>query len=71
MRTKTDIKIVNEFTDDHILCCRVKYMENDKVRKRKIMWCGWEGLAACKYANDSDAAYANFEKILGHNICIL
>jgi hypothetical protein len=47
-----EFKTIHTFTDDHILCC-----EGEIDGKSFILWCcDWEGLAAMKYANESDNA---------------
>lgn len=67
-RTKTDIRIFGEpWTDDGVLCMNVDFLEEGKRTARELLWCGWEGVAAAKYANDSDKAYRDFEETLKAN----
>jgi hypothetical protein len=50
--TRTKVELLGDWTDDHILCCAVR-INGEKI---ELWWCGWEGLAAAKYANESPQA---------------
>jgi hypothetical protein len=54
------VEILREWTDDHILCCEVQI--GDEVIE--LWWCGWEGLAAAKYAKDSPSAWTDLQEFI-------
>lgn len=59
------VRVLDTFTDDHILGCVVSISGHGlKTATLALPWCGWEGVAAAKYANDSDAAYDLFVEML-------
>jgi hypothetical protein len=54
------VELVRDWTDDHILCCEV-IINGAPIT---LWWCGWEGLAAAKYANVSPQAMKDLAKFV-------
>lgn len=50
--TAPHVELERVWTDDHILCCEVTVGEETT----ELWWCGYEGVAAATYANDSPTA---------------
>jgi hypothetical protein len=51
------IEVSSTWTDDHILCCTVLVNKSqNNEREQEVWWCGWEGVAAFTYYNDSSKA---------------
>lgn len=50
------VKVLRVFEDDHLLCAKVRVVENGLSRDREVMWCGWEAIAALEYYNDCERA---------------
>ena len=53
------IEVKHTWADDHILCATIVI---DGEQEKEIWWCGWEGLAALTYYNDSPSAKRYVEK---------
>lgn len=63
------VRVVGTFTDDHILGCVVTVGGHGlRTATLALPWCGWEGVAAAKYANESDAAYNEFVEVVAGQI---
>lgn len=60
----TKVELGDEFVDDHILCARLTI---DGV-KAVWPWCGWEGLAALTYYEESAKAKADVRELLGGSL---
>jgi len=51
------VKLINPFEDDHLLCAKVSFRDQDgKRHKMELYWIHLEGIAAALYANDSAKA---------------
>lgn len=53
------------WADDHILCCNMALLDEAGVQHVvELMWVGWEGVAAVKYAASSLFAYNDLMRLL-------
>jgi hypothetical protein len=59
-RKRGFVTLKSVWADDHILCCRVDIDGN----ATELWWCGWEGIAAAKYANDCPRAMADLMELV-------
>ncbi len=67
MKTITKAQIKNDATwvDDHILCCEAEVeFSGGTTETLDLIWFGWEGIAALRYANSSKQAMADFRRTL-------
>jgi len=55
---KARVSVESEFVDDHILGCILAFHGpvEDEPTMAAFPWCGWEILAAARYADDSQQA---------------
>lgn len=58
-------RLINTWTDDHILCAEVRLgLPDATVETINLWWCGWEGLAAAEYADESPRAKAVLDELI-------
>ena len=54
------VTVLDTWTDDHILCAKVR-IGKETI---ELWWCGWEGLAAARYANESGKAMRDLMRLV-------